>query len=77
MTTIAAPELKAKCSQILDQVYKTGERFQVTRHGKVIAELGPTTSEGPSPVTAGFGKGKIRILGDIMEPIDVEWDALK
>ena len=77
MITMSATEFKAKCLQILDQVQATGERVQVTKWGKVVAEVGPPPVEHKEYAKAGFAKGRMWIVGDIMEPIDVEWDALK
>jgi antitoxin (DNA-binding transcriptional repressor) of toxin-antitoxin stability system len=74
---ITATDFKAKCLQLLDRVNLTGERIQVTKRGKVVAELGPPQPEGKEFAKAGFAKGSMRIIGDIMEPIDVEWEAMK
>ena len=75
MIVISATEFKAKCLQLLDQVSRTGERIQVTKRGKVVAELGPYGDGGRSHALPGFAKGKIRILGDIISPIeDVPWE---
>jgi antitoxin (DNA-binding transcriptional repressor) of toxin-antitoxin stability system len=74
--TITATEFKAKCLQILDEVNRTGEVVTITKRGKVVAELrapyGVKTFAGP-----GSAIGQMNILGDILEPIDVEWEALQ
>lgn len=75
MNTITATEFKAKCLQILDQIQLTGEVLQITKHGKVVAELRapePDKAYGP-----GFAKGEFRIVGDIMAPYDVEWESMR
>ena len=74
---VTATEFKAKCLHFLDQVKQTGERIQVTKRGKVVAELGPVTPEKREYAGPGFAKDYLRITGDIMEPIDVEWEAMK
>jgi antitoxin (DNA-binding transcriptional repressor) of toxin-antitoxin stability system len=74
---ISATEFKAKCLQILERVRATGERVQVTKRGKVIAELGPPTDESARFAKAGFAKGEMRILGDVIEPTGAEWESLK
>lgn len=73
---IKASEFKAKCLALLDEVERTGNVLVVTKRGKAIAEIRahqPTAK--PSPF--GIWKGKTEILGDIVSPIDVEWEALK
>ncbi len=74
---VTATEFKAKCLHFLDQVKLTGERIQVTKRGKVVAELGPAIPDRGQFAKAGFAIGRMEITGDIMEPIDVEWDAMK
>ena len=75
MITMTATEFKAKCLKLLDQAHETGERIQVTKHGKVVAEVAP-----PDPAEhrrfspPGFAKGLFTINGDIMAPLDVEWE---
>ena len=74
---VTATDFKAKCLQLLDRVNLTGERIQVTKRGKVVAELVPPHVEDPGIAEPGFARETMRIVGDIMEPIDVEWDAMK
>ena len=74
---VTATEFKAKCLHFLDQVKLTGERIQVTKRGKVVAELGPAKPELQKFSKAGCAKHLITITGDIMEPLDVEWEVLK
>lgn len=73
---ISASKFKANCLELLDQVQATGEPITVTKHGKPVARLEPV-EDAPLPIGFGCMKGTVTILGDIMEPIDVEWDALK
>lgn len=73
--TIKASEFKAKCLGLIDEVARTGETFVVTKNGHPLVEVIPYT---PKPKNArGILKGKIEIVGDIISPLDVEWDALK
>ena len=73
--TIAAGEFKAKCLKLLDEVAEKRETLVITKHGKPVAEVNPIKPE----KTELFGsmKGSGIILGDIISPIDVEWDAMK
>jgi prevent-host-death family protein len=73
---IPAGEFKAKCLKLMDDVAATGEELVITKRGKPVARLCPVTEERPSLV--GCMKGSIKILGDIIEPVEAGWDdALK
>jgi prevent-host-death family protein len=72
--TVKAAEFKAKCLQLMDEVARTGEPVTVTKRGKPVARLVPA-AEKRSPF--GFMKGRVHILGDIISPLDLEWDALR
>ena len=74
---ITATEFKAKCLQILDQVNETGEIVTITKRGKVVAELRAPHKKKPAHRGPGSAIGEMRILGDIIEPLDVEWEALQ
>ena len=75
MKTIKASEFKAKCLKLMDEVAETGEPLVITKNGRPVAQLGPVVSK---PTTLfGAHKGQIRVIGDVISPIDVEWDALK
>lgn len=73
--TISAAEFKAKCLELMDSVSETGTPIVVTKRGRPVAMLAPMR---PSRnALRGIMKGRIRILGDIVSPIDVVWDAAK
>ena len=72
---VKAGEFKAKCLRLMDEVAATGEPVIVTKRGKPVVQLVPAVKK---PRTLrGFLKGSIEVTGDIISPIDVEWDALK
>jgi prevent-host-death family protein len=73
--TIKASEFKAKCLALMDDVARTGQPVLITKNGKPIAQLVPHQSVRPQAL--GVWKGRVTITGDIMSPIDVEWEALK
>jgi antitoxin (DNA-binding transcriptional repressor) of toxin-antitoxin stability system len=77
MMIISATEFKAKCLELMDTVNRTGETIQITKRGKVVAELNAPTGEPKKYFGPGFAKGTIEIVGDIMAPYDVEWNVLK
>ena len=73
--TMKASEFKAKCLTVLDEVERTRQQVVITKRGKPVAELGPRK---PTKRDAfGILKGRMEIVGDIISPIDVEWEALK
>jgi prevent-host-death family protein len=72
---IKASEFKTKCLALMDEVARTGMPLIITKNGKPVAELVPHR---PHKRTArGILKDELFIIGDIVSPIDVEWDALK
>ena len=72
--TIKASEFKAKCLKLMDEVAVTGEDIIITKNGKAVAKL---SAHREKPKTLfGMDKGRIKIIGDIISPIDVEWDAM-
>jgi prevent-host-death family protein len=72
---IKASEFKAKCLALLDEVERTGDVIVVTKKGRPVAEVRPHRPTKPNII--GIWKGKTEILGDIISPVDVEWEALK
>ncbi len=73
MNSIKASEFKAKCLKLMDHVAETGETLLITKNGHPVAELRPVKKR----VDTLFGLHKGRITGDIISPLDVEWEALK
>lgn len=71
--TMSAADFKAKCLELMDTVERTGRSVVVTKRGRPVAMLGPVRTTRRSAL--GFMKGRIEILGDIVAPIDVEWEA--
>jgi len=72
---IKASEFKAKCLALMDEVARTGSAVVITKHGKPVAELVPHRPRRKS--ARGILKDELFITGDIISPIDVEWDVLK
>lgn len=71
-----ASEFKAKCLAIMDEVAATGEGVVVTKNGKPVVDLVPHKKNVKRDLI-GLFKGDLVIKGDIISPIDVEWDAMK
>ncbi len=71
--TVKASEFKAKCLELMDEVAESGEELVITKNGKPTARLLPYREK---PKTLfGIDRGRMKILGDIISPIDVEWEA--
>ena len=75
MRTIKAAEFKAKCLKIMDEVAATGESVVITKNGVPVAELIPASRRPKS--LFGALKGAVTPLGDIVSPVDIEWDSLR
>jgi antitoxin (DNA-binding transcriptional repressor) of toxin-antitoxin stability system len=70
---------KARMAEYVERVARDGTTFALTKRGKVVAELSRPRAVPPRRRKSIFGsmKGTITILGDIVSPLDVEWDVLK
>ncbi len=68
-----ASEFKARCLKLMNEVQETGEEIVITKNGAPVARLVPFRPK-PDHVL-GCLEGSIKIVGDIIEPIDVEWNA--
>lgn len=71
--TIKASEFKAKCLKLMDEVADTGGEIIITKNGHPVSRLVPYREKPKS--LFGIDKGRFEILGDIIEPLDVEWEA--
>jgi len=72
---IKASEFKAKCLAVLDEVERTRQPVVITKRGKPVADVVPHKPE--KRKLFGLLKDELFIEGDIISPIDVEWEALK
>jgi prevent-host-death family protein len=72
--SIGAGDFKAKCLKLLDEVAETRQPLIITKHGKPLARLVPIETEID---LFGALRGEPYYEGDIISPIDVEWNAAK
>ena len=71
--TMKASEFKAKCLRLMDEVAETGEEIHITKRGRAVAKLSPLVRR---PKTLfGMGRGRMKILGDLDEPLGIVWEA--
>jgi prevent-host-death family protein len=73
--TIKASEFKAKCLALMDEVARSGQSVVITKNGKPVADLVPHGANRKEAY--GILKGSLIVTGDIMAPLDVEWDSMK
>jgi len=71
--TIKASEFKATCLRLMDEVASSGEEIVITKNGRPTARLVPCRKQFRD--WFGADRGRIEILGDIISPIEVEWEA--
>ena len=71
--TIKASEFKAKCLNLMNEVAENGAEYVITKNGRPVSRLVPCRKKPKS--LFGIDRGRLEILGDIDEPLDVEWEA--
>ena len=79
MEEIPISKFKATCLAVLEKVRRTGQPVRITRFGKPVAEVTPTTAVAPGQRMLGGLEGKLIIHGDIVSPaVDPsEWEVLR
>ena len=71
--TIKASEFKATCLRLMDEVAESGEEIVITKNGRPTARLLPYRKRFGD--WFGADRDRIEIIGDIISPIDLEWEA--
>ena len=71
--TIEASGCKAKCLRLMDDVAEGAYQIVITKNGRPVSRLVPYRDRPKS--LFGIDRGRIEIIGDSLEPIDVEWEA--
>ncbi len=73
MKQVPAAQFKAQCLALMQQVAQTGCPLVVTKHGKPMVQIAP--AEPSEDEIFGFLKGKVKIVGDIMNTIPLsDWN---
>lgn len=73
MKTLAAAKFKAQCLKLIDEVAQSREPIVITKRGKPLAKLVPFNSN--KKRTEKPLKGVATYIGDIISPIDEDWEA--
>ncbi len=73
MKTIKASEFKAKCLKLMDEVAATGKPIVITKNGRPVSRLVPFR-EKPGSLW-GLHRESLVIHGDVVSPLDVDWEA--
>ena len=73
MKTVKASEFKAKCLKLMDEVAETGEPIIITKNGRPISRLAPYREK--HKTAFGALRGSVVIKGDIVSPVDIDWEA--
>jgi len=76
MNTIAVSDLRANLMKVLKKINQ-GTTFTITSHGRVVAMLVPPVESSDIAKQKLEKLAKKAVIGDIISPIDIEWNALK
>lgn len=69
---LEAAEFEARCLRLLDEVAGGGE-IVITKDGRAVCRLVPVETPKSAPI--GKYRDWIDITGDIVAPVDAEWEA--
>ncbi len=73
MKTVAISEFKAKCLDLITKMDKTKKPMVITKNGKPVAKLVPFKSDNNLEAL----RGSVQYYGDIISPIEEDWNAEK
>ena len=71
---VPASEVKNAWHDYVDRVSRLRETIIVTRYGRPVMQLTPI-EESDTTSVIGFLAGTVTIHGDIVAPLDEEWEA--
>ena len=70
---IGASDFQAQCLKLMDEIAETGQEIVISKNGRLIAKLVPYGKR--LETLFGIDAGKIEILGDVVGPLDIAWEA--
>ena len=73
MKSLEASEFRALCLKLIDEASVSGDTLMLLKSGEPVARL--SRPKGAPKLLFGAHKGQIEILGDIVSPIDEDWDS--
>ncbi len=73
MKQLSASEFKAKCLALIDNVQRTREPVEITRHGKPVARIVAITQDAADFVNP--LKDSIKFEKDLVAPTGEPWDV--
>lgn len=71
--TVPAGKFKSECLKIMDDVKSSGQEIVITKRNIPIVRMTPYTET--KSLLFGALQGSVKIEGDIIAPIDEDWDA--
>ena len=71
---VPAGEFKARCLKLLDEVAEKRHTLVITKRGRPVAHVSPVPQQGDF---VGSMQESGEIVGDIISPMDVEWEAMQ
>lgn len=79
MIEVTISEFRSKCCALIEHVHRTRQPIRITRYGKPIAEIIPTTPVVDRKSMIGSMKDSCDIIGDIISPAndENEWEVLR
>ncbi len=69
---LRASEVAQNFDAVLNAIAESGDEVLVERDGRVVARLVPN---GRPKITRESMRGRLRIVGDIVNPLDEPWEA--
>lgn len=70
---VQADKFKTHCLNLMDKVHRTKKKIIIAKRDKPFVQLVPIEKDCES--LFGKMKGLIRVVGDIISPLDEKWDA--
>jgi prevent-host-death family protein len=70
---VSAAEFKSNCLKLIDSVQRERTEIVITERGQPVAKLVPYGEKTPS--VFGYMAGTGSIVGDILSPLDIDWNA--
>src|SRR5437660_1596440 len=74
MKSVTVTEFKTHCLELIDQAMKNGKSFLLTKRGEPAAMLNPPPKKQPRKWIPGQFRDEVKVVGDIVSPLDVEWE---